>query len=115
MRSDQRRSNGQFQPGTSGNQEGARKRKPMALATKEDLYRTILKAANSKTSVTSTGEKITLFEAMYRGLAAGNARNRLASQTVIDLTLNAAGYLESLERKRQEVEALERRRAQRMY
>ncbi len=51
----QRRPNGQFQPGHSGNREGARRHREQAVLTPEDCWRLILKVAGQTQAVANGG------------------------------------------------------------
>jgi hypothetical protein len=104
-----RRPTGQFQKGTSGNPQGARRRQPVPLLTREDLARTILKVASGKVTL-SSGEKINRLEANVRSLATGAAKNRLSCKDFIALVSNAVGSMDEINRRREKDREEEERR-----
>ncbi|UUL84082.1 DUF5681 domain-containing protein [Sphingomonas qomolangmaensis] len=93
--------NGRFAKGQSGNPEGARTRRRGELMNLEEINRTILRVFTSRTQMMIAGkpQDVTLLEANVWGLASGKPSNRLASKDVIELTKDAASFLEELERR----------------
>lgn len=99
----ERRGNGQFVRGQSGNPEGARTRRRKELINSEDIARTILRVAGSRTQMAIAGktQDISLLEANVWGLASGKPSNRLASKDFVELTKNAGYFMERLAREEQ--------------
>ena len=102
----ERRGNGRFAKGQSGNPEGARTRRRKELVNLEEINRTILRVAGSRTKMAIDGkiQDISLLEANVWGLASGKPLNRLASKDFVELTKNAGYYMDRLAREERQRE-----------
>ena len=86
-----RDSRGRFPQGTSGNRRGRPLKQTRRYETLEDFDRVLLETANRPAGKTSDGKDgPALFQYAALNLATGNAENRLAARSFIQMVQEAA-------------------------
>lgn len=86
-----RDSGGRFSQGTSGNRRGRPLKQTKRYETLEDFDRVLLETANRPAGKTSDGKDgPPLFQYAALNLATGNAENRLAARSFIQMVQEAA-------------------------